>query len=124
MRTAFGLVVCLGFVLIGFGVSANAQKMKPEEIVAKHLDSIGTAEAREKVKTRMIIGNATVTFRSQKNLQAFGRVVVASTNERSFFGITLNASDYPGERFSYDGSKAKVANALPGQRSFFGNFII
>lgn len=111
-------------VAILLAVSTSlAQKMKPEELVAKHLDSIGTAEARSAVKSQMAVGDAVVTFVSQKNQPAQGRVVMASAGSKNFFGLSLNASDYPGERFSFDGSKSKVAGVVNGQRSYFGSFV-
>jgi hypothetical protein len=100
-----------------------AQKLKPEELIAKHLDSIGTAEARAAVKSQMTVGEAVVTFISQKNQPAQGRVVMASAGNKNFFGLSLNASDYPGERFSFDGSKSKVAVVFNGKRSYFGDFV-
>ena len=48
---------------------------------------------------------------------------MASAGDKNFVGLSLNASDYPGERFSFDGTKAKVANTVNGQKSFFANFI-
>lgn len=115
----------LGLFAAVFCIAASAfgQKMKPEDVVAKHLDSIGTAEARAGVKTRMGVGEAVVTFVSQKNQSAQGRIVMASAGEKNFIGLSLNATDYPGEKFSYDGSKAKVATVIDGKRSFFGNFV-
>ena len=64
----FALTVVI--VLSAFAASGLGQKLKPEEIVAKHLDSIGTAEARMATKTRMAVGDATVTFIPQKNQAA------------------------------------------------------
>lgn len=103
--------------------TASAQKLKPEEIVAKHLEAIGTSEARSAIKSRMAVGSAVVTFVSQKNQKAQGRIVMASAGNKNFLGLNLNANDYPGERFSYDGSKAKVAAVINGQRSLIGNFV-
>ena len=42
---SFGL---FAFIFLGliFSTEVNAQKIKAEEMIAKHLDSIGTAEAR------------------------------------------------------------------------------
>ena len=112
----------LAFVLIGASIT-SAQKMKPEELVAKHLDSIGTAEARAATKSQIAVGEAVVTFISTKNVPAKGRIVMASSGPKNFYGLSLNASDYPGERFSFDGTKTKVAKALSGQRSYFGIFV-
>lgn len=112
------------FVLLLLAVSgAQAQKLKPEELIAKHLDSIGTAEARATVKSQMAVGDAVVTFISQKNQPARGRVVMASAGKKNFFGLSLNASDYPGERLSFDGSNSKVAVVFNGKRSYFGDFV-
>lgn len=112
------------FILASMAVTGLGQKLKPEEIVAKHLDSIGTAEARAAVKSRMAVGEASVTFLSQKNQPTTGRIVMASAGAKNFFGLSLNAMDYPGEKFSYDGTKAKVAvptNNSP--RSYLNIFV-
>lgn len=101
----------------------SAQKLKPEEIIAKHLESLGTAEARAAIKSQMAIGDATVTFVSQKNQLAQGRVVMASAGPKNFFGLQLNAMDYPGEKFSFNGTKTTISALMNGKRSVFGDFI-
>lgn len=114
------------FVLYAALLSAPvfAQKMKAEDVVAKHLDSIGTAEVRAKNTSRVIAGEADVTFISPKNLPAKGRIVMASAGEKNFWGLNLNAVDSPFEKFSYDGKKVKVAYVRTGQRTLLGNFIL
>ncbi len=122
--TRFARNLLGSFVLLFLASSiSQAQKMKPEELIAKHLDSVGTAEARSSVKSQMAVGDAVVTFISEKNQNAVGRVVIASAGPKNFFGLSLNASDYPGERFSFNGSKSKVAAVMNGLRSYFGNFV-
>ncbi|MEP7148309.1 MAG: hypothetical protein ABI857_05440 [Acidobacteriota bacterium] len=119
IRTLTGI-----FVFAFFATSSTpAQKMTSEELVAKHLDSIGTAEVRTAVKSQIIVGDAVVTFVSQKNLNAVGRVVMASAGEKNFFGLSLNALDYPREQFVFDGSRSKIAPVLDGQRSYLGSFV-
>ena len=123
MNSLTRIVPCL-FLLVLIGASvASAQKMKPEELVAKHLDSIGTAEARAATKSQIAVGDAVVTFISTKNVPAKGRIVMASSGPKNFYGLSLNATDYPGEKFSFDGSKTKVAKLMNGQRSYFGIFV-
>ncbi len=104
--------------------AAFAQKLKAEDVLAKHLDSIGTAETRSAIKNQLAVGDVQVTFVSQKNLPAQGRVVLASEGVKNFFGLNLNALDYPLERFSFDGKKSKVAYVRIGVRSILGNFIL
>jgi hypothetical protein len=112
------------FLCLIFSTEVNAQKIKAEEVIAKHLDSIGTAEARSSVKSQMLVGDAKVTFLSQKNQSAQGRIVLASAGEKNFLGMNLNAVDYPSEKFSFDGKKAKVGYVRSGIRSILGNFVI
>ncbi len=101
----------------------SAQKLKAEEILAKHLDSIGTAEARASVKTRLAVGDATAKFISSKDQIVQGRVVFASEGEKNFLGMNMNSTLYPGERFTFDGKKTNVAFVQVNNRSILGNFI-
>jgi len=110
-------------ILLFLSLPAFAQKLKPEEIIAKHLDSIGTAEARAAAKSRMIVGDVVVTFISQKNQTAQGRIVMASEGNKSLLGLTLNAADYQQEKFTYDGKKARTAFAYLTNRSPLGSFV-
>jgi hypothetical protein len=110
-------------ILLFLSLPVLAQKLKPEEIFAKHLDSIGTAEARAAAKSRMIVGDVVVTFISQKNQTAQGRIVIASEGNKSLLGLTLNAADYQMEKFTYDGKKARTAFAYLTSRSPLGSYV-
>lgn len=122
MKT-FQLSAFVALFFFVFCFSAFSQKMKPEEILAKHLDSIGTSAVRGADKTRIIVGDADVVFVTQKNLSAKGRIVLASAGGKNFLGLSLNSLDYPSEKFSFDGDKAKVDYARVGVRSVLGNFV-
>ena len=107
-----------------FAASVCAQKMKPEEVIAKHLDSIGTAEARAAVRNRIAVGDALVTFIAPKNQSTQGRIVVVSEGIKNFLGMNLTAADYALEKFSYDGKNSKVAYVRNNLRSDLGNFVL
>ena len=113
----------LAVLILMTSVPAFAQKLKPEEIIAKHLDSIGTAEARAGAKSRMIVGEVTVTFITQKNQTAQGRIVMASEGTKHLLGLSMNAADYQQEKFTYDGKKAKTGFAYQTQRSPLGSYV-
>src|SRR5207302_1941450 len=55
------------------GGFAYAQKLTPAEVVAKHLDSVGSTKARAAVTTRIIAGTSQVIFRTEPSGQAIGR---------------------------------------------------
>lgn len=112
----------LSFFLCAFAVSA--QKMKPEDVLSKHLESIGTSEARAAVKSQIAVGDAKFKIISKKNIEVGGRVVLASAAGKNFFGMNLEAADYQMDKLSFDGSKVKASFVRPGQRSLLGNFIL
>lgn len=116
----------LSMFLIAFAMIApavSAQKLTADEIVAKHLASIGTPEKRAAVKT--VIASGEVNYESifPKNLPATGRIVLASDGIKSMFGMQFTAADYPRELAVFDGSKTNVAMVRSGSRSLLGNFI-
>lgn len=116
--------VSVFFVCLFFSTSAFAQKMKAEDVLAKHLESIGTAEARASTKTQIVVGDALVKFISPRNTDVQGRIVLASAAEKNFLGMSLNAIEYPQEKFSFDGKNAKVGFIKDGFRSKLGNFVV
>src|ERR1044071_3098613 len=100
-------------------------KLKPEEIVAKHLEAVGTAEARESVKSRIIVGTVALTFQSPQLAQGFGRAVLASEGEQNFFGMAFeNSPNYPHEKVGFDGKEVTASYVRPGSRSPLGNFLL
>lgn len=123
MKTVKVLAISSLFVCI-FSMIASAQKLKPEEVIAKHLESIGTAEKRDSIKSLIAVGDVNVKFVTQKNHPAEGRIVIASTGAKNFIGMNLNAVDYPLEKFSFDGDKAKVGFVRASTRSVLGNFVL
>lgn len=106
-----------------FAISVSGQKLKAEEVIVKHLDSIGTLEARSSVKTRVAVGEATAKFISSKDQVVQGRIVLASEGPKNFIGMNMNSTLYPGERFTFDGKKANVAIVHVNTRSILGNFV-
>lgn len=116
--------IIVGFlaVLVLCASSSSAQKLKAEEIVAKHVESLGAAEARSAIKNRVIVGRVLVKFITHKN-QADGRVVLASTGAKNYLGMNLNAGDYTAEKFVFDGKKSNVGYAFNAQRSVLGSFV-
>jgi hypothetical protein len=115
------------FVLTIIFLSASsmfAQKMKAEDVLAKHLDSIGTSEARAATKSQIAVGTAEIKFITRKTTPVVGRIVIAAAGEKNFWGMNLNSTDYPTEKFSYDGNKAKVGFSRTGVRSILGGFVL
>jgi hypothetical protein len=98
-------------------------KVKPEEIVAKHLESIGSEQARKSVNNRIMLGTATVTFRTPGKGQAIGKAVMASEGPKVLIGMTFDNTNYPYEKLGYDGNTFTASFLSPGKRSTLGDFL-
>jgi hypothetical protein len=71
-------------------------KLKPEEIVARHLEAVGAAESRQSIKTRIIEGTVALAFLAPRAAQGLGRAVLATDGEQNIFGmIFVNSPNYP-----------------------------
>ena len=117
----YGLVITVVLFLVA--LSANGQKLQPEEIIAKHLSSIGTPEKLASVKSLIAVGEVRVEYLTKKNSPANGRIVLASEGNKVFFGMQLNANDYSQEKIVFDGSKTDVTLVPAAARSLLGNFV-
>ncbi|HEX8720594.1 MAG TPA: hypothetical protein VF736_08190 [Pyrinomonadaceae bacterium] len=102
-----------------------ADKLRPEEIVAKHLEAVGAAETRESVTSRMILGTVVATFRSPAAGQVGGRAVLASKREMNVIGMAFpDNPNYPQEKVGYDGKDVSASYVQPGLRSTLGEFLL
>jgi outer membrane lipoprotein-sorting protein len=119
-KTILLLVLFSMFLMVPF---VSAQKLSAEEIVTKHLDSIGTAEKRSAFKSIVVSGEVNVDFITKKTQPTSGRIVLATEGNKMFVGMNLNTAEYPQERFVFDGDKSAIGMVNRGGRSILGNFI-
>jgi hypothetical protein len=86
-RTTFSLsIFALAIVLTGFAGSSVPASDKPkaeEELVAKHLDALGTPEARAALKSLNVQGNLMTKFLRGGTGAAVGPFAMVSTGHKS-----------------------------------------
>lgn len=109
---------------ISFATSVDKDDLTAEQVIAKHLDSIGTAEARGSVTSRVILGKAISTMRIGGSGQVEGSAVLASQGTSSLVGISFDIQTYPHEKMGFDGKTLRVADITPGTRSTLGQFFM
>ena len=111
MKRLFVLLVAL--VLTGQVSSAQdskkPEKLTAEQVVTKHLASIGTPEALAAAKSRVIVGQGGVTSLRGGGGSLVGPVQLASDTERMLFVMLFNSNDYPFEKAAFDGKNVSVA---------------
>lgn len=121
MRTNRSIAISL-FLAAVFAVSANGQEPKPEEIIAKHLESVGKKEVLEQVKTLFAVGLS--SFESQvPAVKGGGKAIVVSDRDNLMFAISLNSREYPYDKIGYFGDKVSLPFITSGQRSLLGTFV-
>jgi hypothetical protein len=98
------------------------EKLKVEDVIAKHLEALGSAEARS--KSRIIQGTAVGTFRLGGSGSAEGGAVIASQDVKSLVSIVFGSTEYPYERVGYDGKIVTTGELTPGVRSKLGVFFM
>jgi len=114
------VLVCL--ILVP-GLLLHASDLKPEEVVAKHLDSIGTAAARAAIKNRVVQGSAMFKLVVGGHGTLDGKAGLVSEQHKCNFVLKFTG-DYRGEQIVSDGDKVYVAATMANRRrSNFGEFI-
>ena len=95
-----------------------ADKMKPEEVVAKHLDAIGAPETRASVTSRIVTGAVVANFRSPSVGLVPGRAVLFSKGSMNAIGMVFDGvANYPQDKIGFDGKDVSTSFVLPGRRS-------
>jgi len=113
------LILCLTVPATSY-----AADIKPEEIVSKHLDSIGTAQARATAKSRVMEGTVTYKILVGGSGSLDGKAVLVSQDQKLQFMMKLSNNLYRGEQFIYDGNKYQIARTTANQgRSSFAEFV-
>lgn len=118
------LVIVLAVLSLANASLSATDKITPEELVARHLESIGTAKARASVTSRIIAGNSLVIFRTPPPGQATGRAVLASEGPKSLIGMSFPSPVYPREQLGFNGNSFMAAYVTAGVRSALGNFLM
>jgi hypothetical protein len=98
------------------------EKMKAEELIAKHLESIGTAEARAAARNRIITGVSELSLKQGGTGNLLGSALMASEGDKNLLMMAFESSDYPAEKIGYNGHKLGVQPIRPGVRTPLGNF--
>jgi hypothetical protein len=115
------ILICL--TVIGAGsLFVCAQDMTAETIVAKHLESIGTAARRGEVKNYLAMGASTFESKFPAK-KADGKALIVSEGENLYFITSFSSKEYPYEKIGYFNNKVSLPFVTGGARSPLGAFI-
>ena len=119
-----GLCLSLGVMVLSLGIpsAGAADKLTPEEVIQRHLESVAPAEtlaARTSLKAEGQV-LFEVVVGGQGQLQGPSTFICDGKKVRMSMGFDVN--DYPGEDVSFTGTAVEVGWIQPGVRSAMGQF--
>lgn len=119
---------CLGLVFVVSYLSVcpwlrGEEKLKPEDLVAKSLEALGTPEARAAAKTRVMKGQGSVEFLVGQTASLEGTAQFASDARRTELEWTFGHPDYASEQLVFNGKKILVGDVRPSVRSPLAIFV-
>ncbi len=122
MKNSALILFVLALSLFLFPETVTAQKLTVEELIIRHLDSIGTREKRDAVKNRFAMG--TSRFESKlPSRTTNGKAILVSEANNLFFVASFNSQEYPFEKIGFFANKASLPFVTAGARSPLGAFI-
>jgi hypothetical protein len=116
------LVSLFIFAFCFAGFCQNLPKLSSDEIISKHLASIGKPEAIAAVKSRIMVGVGEFTSRTQAG-KVGGPAQFASDGQKLLLALIFNANNYPFEKLGYDGKELTTSMLPNGGYSPLSNFL-
>jgi hypothetical protein len=116
------IMICMLLAVLQAAIAADT---KAEDIVAQHLDSIGTEEARAAIKSLAVQGSLRFKILAGGAADTPGNWQRLSEERKSKFVMRFGDQMWWGEQFVFDGAKACFAAAtLSHHWSVLGSFVL
>jgi len=117
------LLLLLTFILMFGSAAVRAQqKITANEVVAKHLASIGPAEVIASIKSRVMVGTSKLEAKIGTSSFITGPGQLASQGDKVLYALIFNSPNYPYEKAAFDGKD--ISLGLPnGNRTLLTDFL-
>lgn len=102
---------------------AKKPKLKAEEVVQFHLESIGSPEIRAGWKSCKAEGAGSMAILAGGGGELQGPATFLSDGRKLRLSIVFDWPDYPSEEVAFDGSEVEVGQLSAGRRSYLGEFL-
>lgn len=124
MRKIISVVLLVGVLVCAVFAADDAKPTTAEELVARHLAAVGTAQARAAAKSCGVDGGAAFNFVSGGGSgESRGTMRMASEAHKMRLMVDLGTPNYTGEDIVFDGSKINIAGFVAGKKSMLGAFL-
>jgi hypothetical protein len=117
-------IVVVALFLCAASSLMSGADLKAEDIVARHLLSIGPADARAAAKSRIVQGTSRFKILLGSGGELQGTSALVSEGQKAVIMVKLANGDYRGEQFVTDGDKVSQASTTSThRRSALGEFV-
>jgi hypothetical protein len=99
-------------------------KLKAEDVVSRHVASIGSADDLAAVKSLVAVGSSNASTRTSAVKQLVGVSQIASEGDKVLLALLFNSTSYPFEKAGYNGQNLNVPKLPDGKRSVLGEFLV
>jgi len=122
-RLFVGIFIFISLIAVANAQKSNAKspKLTVEEIIKKHLESVGSPDAIAAANTRVFAGTGRFTSKIGYIGQLDGPVQMASAGDKVLLALIFDHPQYPYEKFGYDGKDVTVG--IPAGITDVGAFI-
>jgi hypothetical protein len=104
--------------------SSSPDKLSTQEVITKHLASIGSAEEITVAHTRVATGTTQARLRlTNTAVELSGPAQIASDGDKFLLAMVFSSNNYPHEKASFDGENQTIGILTQGGRSPLGNFL-
>jgi hypothetical protein len=123
-RSLFFVLSLVATIFCSFSfTAADDKKITPEELIARHIESIGSKEAIAAVKTRAVAGSVKTLNRLGKAGEIIGKGVFLSESPKLIYSMGFPSSQYPSEQMTFDGTTSATGFLPEGKRSNLSLFL-
>jgi hypothetical protein len=123
----FSLFLLTGMSILfstGLAHSLSFDKLSSDEVVAKHLASVGSSQDIAATRTRVATGVTQAKLRvTQTLVELSGPAQLASDGDKFLLAMIFQSNNYPHEKASFDGENQTIGVLTQGGRSPLGNFL-
>jgi len=126
MRTTFLILLTTLAMMFPSGLvhSVRADKLSTEEVVKKHLASIGSPEDIAASRTRIATGSTQAKLRlTNTAVELSGPAQLASDGDKFLLAMIFQSNNYPHEKASFDGENLVIGVLTQGGRTPLGAFL-
>lgn len=109
-------------VILSAGLIGQDKKLSAEEIIQKHLASVGTAERRDEVKNHFAVGTSAFASKFPAK-QTAGKALIVSQGGDLLFLASFASQEYPFEKIGFFRKDISLPHVTAGTRSPLGAFL-